>query len=512
MLITKIQKEWEEAEHSFAGWIPNVSGRISFSLAGQLGTTHTRYSTDLIPEPKHRWLALEQVRNNLDFPLPATLTRIFSPTTSQIWHLTGRTFETSYPTSLEGLENPIDNSQGGLHGHLFLFVRQANTRKRLVQSAIRKRLWKKDIAHNSNLIEAMLRKKDLIVPEFRYAIFRSGELRLWIEDSTLELIKSNIDEEADDDQNDINSITQLLTDQAFFFLKDMFHNHAHHIPSADQLIPICRTSPIASSSSTEATEIGWRREILWSLTRVIKEFGRKRGLSRLKRIPGLIAYADAFQNTMAKYYRRPNTEDECFAAVTTIHYYNFIHIGESIQSQISVIETIRSRTGQLLAFLAATFVGFISVMNTTTSALNSATPEGQSPQHKVLWDETAIDRILSNPEAAVTLSLFFIASIYIIATKPFEIPIIQFLQRNISRLVYVVNITTMNLIRQTLGPLLSVIKLDWLIDWKVAYYTTAASLTYLSWQFVSLSIDSDWVARDIISFFKRAYNLLTSVF
>lgn len=496
MSIKETQKEWESASHSFASWIPNVSGRISYSLAGQLGSTSTRHSTEYDPGRRSRWLALEQVRQNNDFPIPSSWSAFFSKKTSQIWHLTGSTSSTTYPTTARDVENPKTNTQGVLSGSLYLFVHQADKGAKKAAKALRDDIWSSARAHDTKVIDSKIAENRLIVPKFRYALFRSGELRLWFDDQTITGILGLLED------SELEQMTQLLADQAFFFLKDMFHNHAHHRPSTDQLVPIYRTSPRTDEKDPEAIEIAWRREVLWGLTRVIKEFGRNRGLLRLKRIPGLIAYAEAFQNSQAQFQRVPGSTEK-FRMIDTLHLYNFNYIETSINAQVQVIESGRSRFGQFLSFGVATVIGYASLLNTTTSAINSGkhceTCNENSSRINIEWELGVVELAVAHPFKSIVLLTFLILSAYIRVMKPFELPLLSSLQKSVSRPVYSLNITVHNI----LSAIISRVNSNYQLGTNLFFLTCSMSLVTIAFLSVYCAVYSVEISSVLVQLYSE---------
>ena len=135
------------------------------------------------------------------------------------------------------------------------------------------------------LVEASLRSKlkavaaDVVVPgdepdevvsrqlayQFEFALFRTGEFRLWY----------------DRDEGDLQELDHIAK-QIFYFAKDIGHTHSHHEPESDQIVHLARIRP-GRYPEPEKCETAWRNETQWGLSRVFEQLHRSSGIGAQRR-------------------------------------------------------------------------------------------------------------------------------------------------------------------------------------------------------------------------------------
>jgi hypothetical protein len=131
-------KPWLGSDLSWAGWIPTVSGQLSFSIIGHSSAaSNCIYFNDLLPQmdrdPPVRYIALHQHRTAPDFPCPDWLTRRLIPGASYDFVLLAETSDAeihvNLPTSPDGMSRvtAVHNAQGVLKGKVHI---QERTRQK----------------------------------------------------------------------------------------------------------------------------------------------------------------------------------------------------------------------------------------------------------------------------------------------------------------------------------------------------------------------------------------------
>jgi hypothetical protein len=308
-----------------------------------------------------------QLRETDDFLTPRWFNRLFMPDVLQHWVLIGSTRPVDTPVSVHKSrtsaiddEVPVEcDDQGMLVGKILVAPHQEERADRQRQekmlSDLRRRLMTRAELTDVELDALPAAIEDLfqsgsqnsIILEF--ALVRTGEVRIWYE-------AGGANGPHPDDRFEIAK-------QAYFFLKDMVHQHVHHDPSSDQMTPLTA----APTSSPGALEDEWRRETVWSLSRVVDTLNRHGKLKDLREALGILAYADAFQKTLLLYKRDPKDEAK-YLRYNAVYQYDYAHIRDSIRVRID--QTAARRT-QLAQMLVATFAGSIAMMALLSSLVST---------------------------------------------------------------------------------------------------------------------------------------------
>ena len=141
---------------------------------------------------------------------------------------------------------------------------------------------------------------------------------------------------------------------AYYFIKDCAHHHHHHHPTDDQLLPLV---PLADPTLSE--DAHWRREVLWALTRVIGQFRRESGHAKHRQALGVIAYAEAFQLTLARVRRPPGAQRH--VADESLATFNFGQQRASIEVSKEVENWRRQGRFSLSALAIASVISLVSL-------------------------------------------------------------------------------------------------------------------------------------------------------
>lgn len=110
------------------------------------------------------------------------------------------------------------------------------------------------------------------------SIERSGEVRIDTGLST------------DDPQSRQND--SVIAEQIYYFLKDLFHNHQHHDPNSDSIITVTRTE--------DNNPDLWIDQVHHSLFRAIVRYKRYQTEKQISKSLGILAYTKAFEKTLSK--------------------------------------------------------------------------------------------------------------------------------------------------------------------------------------------------------------------
>jgi hypothetical protein len=282
----------------FASWVPTTSGHLSFSAVGrhlQRGACFN--NLDRVSDGAPLGVAVVQTRTNRDARWP------FRPLGQHRFHLflvaTPEPALTPYFNSKGELDHRRD-SRGALRGTVHWFAggktyRERHADRRVV-SELGTRLDRLNYDPGSDGLDwvGVWRREfeERADATLEFVLYRTGEIRL---SGSLEHYYGSAEEKV--------RSRMVAARHAYYFIKDCAHHHHHHRPTDDQLLPLVR---LADNGLSE--DANWRREVLWALTRVIGRFRHTTGNVGGRQALGVIAYAEAFQMTLARVRRRASAD------------------------------------------------------------------------------------------------------------------------------------------------------------------------------------------------------------
>jgi len=357
---------WARTKYSWAGWIPTVSGHLSFSLigshnAGSKCRTFNRTTSD----NSSRVVAVHQQRSAQDFVVPSRLVRPLRKAISIDYLIVGRGGRARTPCFLPDSLGEIIDDQGVMRGFIAAVPNQVTRDKVLLRkdflaqigAMLDDRLTPAEEILD-RLSGQMLRGRaaGIAVALMEFAIFRTGEFRLWYEIDGF----FGFDTEANPLRPEEIKFAELLPAQAYFFAKDVAHLHFHHEPESDQLLPLTRLTEARTPADHDANELKWRRETLWGLARVVSQFRRQNTLYDHKKVLGVLAYADAFQSMLARIWRRPDLATP-MAIHSRLPLYDFKHTRGSVEAMESLAAWRRSGRIQQFTILAGVVLSSLAL-------------------------------------------------------------------------------------------------------------------------------------------------------
>lgn len=391
---------WAGRRHAFAGWVPNVHSHLSFSLAGLGRGPEVSPMAPAYTGRLRRLVCVLQRRETDDFLAPAWWSRKHRPAATQHFLMVGATEEVQTPVGFKTVVAPptgrlVDRIVGHLAGDArdtMVRVATALDEQGMLRGRVHVMFWQAEEADAARQRALIERLRSLIlaggrpagsegsgptdgeldvIPEalaqeirrdsrnavpLEFALFRTGEIRIWYDDA----VANNLGDEVRVD----------LARQSYFFVKDMVHHHVHHDAKSDQITPLTEIG----QQDTEAGEEHWRRQTVWSLSRVVDALARRGKLQDLREATGILAYADAFQKTLLL-YRRRDEDQTSFEPNSAAYRYDYAHIRESLKVQIDQVTARRTTLSQLiLAWLAGSIAG-TSLLASVISAHNGALKE-----------------------------------------------------------------------------------------------------------------------------------------
>jgi hypothetical protein len=348
---------------SYAGWVPTITGQLSFSLIGLGGaapgcvTANVEFQDIRAGHPRRRVAVIKRrVTRDLPvtfFPIPDIFRSIAAE-----FVLLGETRSAARPIIRDGKITERDDEIGVLTGDILVVPyhpKQRGAEKSLVNK-IRRHIaaigdsapravvgTDADLKMEMGEWKAEAALKDLKLVCARFELYRTGEFRLKIVDS-LPVVGTN-----EEDQSAFDSI---IASQIYYFVKDIAHRHYHHRPASDNLLPL--------TAITADDDLGWRRETLWSLARAVLEMRRSGRLPGHKSALGVLAYAEAFQGLLAKTHRTSKSAPT-FELTDEIACYDFTHTRQSLDATIAEKSFIHSQWSGIQTFLVGTCLAFAAL-------------------------------------------------------------------------------------------------------------------------------------------------------
>lgn len=371
-----------------------------------------------------RFVTAMQARPTDDFLMPPGVVRRRRPGIVQHWLLVGSTVPVKVAANLK-FEDEVpqvgeDDEQGMLSGTIHTITYEHRAIERQIQQ------WGVDeirtIMHSaqerfmrgSPLTDAELSELESEVARvvrwrapsarcIRFAMMRTGELRLWYDASFVgsaqEAARRN-----------------TIARQAYFFLKDMVHHHTHHDSSSDQITPLVQVNA-READRRSSGERKWRRETAWSLSRTVENLVRTGSLDDKRQALGILAYADAFQRTLLN-HSRDHEDPRLFVAGDAIYGFDFAHIRESLKVQIDRAQVRRSHFTAMLVAALASSIAALSLLSSLVSTRNNymAKARPKAPPLDLAVPEWIMSPFAANPLGAVVVVFAVVAAISALVT------------------------------------------------------------------------------------------------
>ncbi len=313
--MTATETTGSPTPETFAGWVPTITGQLSFSLIG-LGTNSSDCLTANVEtyagaaaEIPTRHVLVYQERIAHDLPIPAWLAPLARPWVKTHFILVGSSAAADRPRLDLRTENNryrlLHDEIGVLKGKVYMVPSDQDDPEavRRFLDTIKKRIGEIeratprgticgdfDLANEFELVPKAAKAAGVVFADCDFELYRSGELRLHF-DPTVDTYAEAHDDAGTPDNADPDGLISGLSKQAYYFIKDISHRHFHHDASSDNILPAFRVRP--------GDDDGWRRDSLWSLSRAVLEHRRRNALLDHKRALGILAYAESFQAHLA---------------------------------------------------------------------------------------------------------------------------------------------------------------------------------------------------------------------
>lgn len=375
--------DWAKAARSYAGWVPNVGSHLSFSLIGADSRSMVARLTRDHREADGsvgRMVCLLDKRQTDDFLWPPELMRRIVPSVVQHFAMVAMTEPVPVPTGFKedhlsdengfriGKRVEIDlDEQGALVGRVHILPHYVDPGARLVQRwmideisallaqpAPTTKIEQLELLAN---IERCVRWRSPEAVTIKFALMRTGEIRLWYAQSYADLKEAEY---------------VLAAKQAYFFIKDMAHQHVHHDPASDQITPLVKFEMLAEKP--EKADTDWRRRTLWNLAREAERQGKLCRLDKQREALGILAFADAFQKTLLPYRRDP-ADPAKFRPNDSVYGYDFNFIRESTKLRVDQMASQRGAVAPMLSAMVAGAIAALALVSSLVATRNGSVRE-----------------------------------------------------------------------------------------------------------------------------------------
>lgn len=286
---------------SYFSWIPTVSGRLSYSHIGESIWPTRCVCVNQIDssssDPNHCQAIFLQTRYCDDFVIPFISrgggwrgwlrNKIVSRLSGQN-KFSGQHYFIGIIDKISDQDELLDKLHGRVYPVLDIGSGKNSSRKAInkIKADIFVIEAEKPREKLCKIIEDVEQKITNSCPVvINFSIVRNGIVEL-----TPEKISHNTPYKMD-----VNEVVlKDYAEQAFFFLRDISHNHQHHEPDSDTIVRVHKGCT------------NYRKQIYFDLFRYIVRFKRTRSSKNIMRASGLLAYANSFKSICKDHGDFPN--------------------------------------------------------------------------------------------------------------------------------------------------------------------------------------------------------------
>lgn len=271
--------EPSRTDFPFAGWIPTVTGRLSFRHVGEgLLPTEAKYAN--VATDVQRMVLAYQKRPLSDAKFQYITHNLVTQRYGAFW----------FAVHATSVDPPGDEDR--LVGKIYFYKSRNSWRDH--EPPIRERLKKmqraslgmdavKSAEATVSYIEAGEALKETADIHVDFVLMRTGDVffaKPFVRDKNLEAKSVAFAKQWGRDFH------KGMADQCYFFLRDIVHKHQHH-PAGDDTVLILQ--------ERDLEEIKWRKLIIFSLYYFIIGAKRSNGFSHQVRALGILSYCKSFQ-------------------------------------------------------------------------------------------------------------------------------------------------------------------------------------------------------------------------
>lgn len=269
----------------YFGWVPTVTGRLSFSHFGSCEDHNTRHVNRA--DDRRRYLLVYQTRNASDVLLP------FRRHLSE--RLLGIKGDLQFVCLAVTQDEPGD-AQARLDGHIYIIDRTGEWRDQVREPMRSARSKLRDYSFSTetpsielhfenNFSDALELCSQNCLFQGRFSLKRNGIVTISV-DHDMQTASSA--PKMPENGSKARHVRHILAAQLFYFLRDVGHRHRHHAAGTDTIVDL--------HEADETDDVSWRRRTLYNIYRRIISNKRTNNVEAHFRSLGLLAYAKAFKH------------------------------------------------------------------------------------------------------------------------------------------------------------------------------------------------------------------------
>jgi hypothetical protein len=384
----------QQLKKIYAGWVPTVSGRLSFRHIGD-----SRFPTPAITAnvncANERLIVSYQRR-----PLSDALFRW------AIHHLYGIRGDFWFALTVRSKDAPIIADR--LEGRIYVYKSREDWRARAddeVGEAIREMeglRFSDDpnqpaqmLAQYESARTSLSKTADIVLD---FTLERTGEFYIskpWFRDKELEYGSENYAKHAGHD------FGKWVADQSYFFMRDISHAHQHHHPASDTILIL---------QERDVKDIGWRKKIIYSLYYAIIRMKRANDTFAPIVSQGLHAYCLSFKNicenkfSAATYKTFPEFSDEALKQ-------SLDSKSQELFARHTMRYTAVSTARAIALTFAAIYIATLAIFIQPRIGLDDKQREQFSLIHKLS------DWLAANFDVALYVCVLFVGLVFILSER-----------------------------------------------------------------------------------------------
>lgn len=306
----------------FRGWLPNVTGNLSFSLIGGLSQPSPCELVNVISDGR-RVVACSQTRNLSDNLITKKV------------ELPGKEVHSFHFTLLSRTGFHDHSDVDCLAGWVFIHIGHA-----LEVKAAKDEI----LAGHRTIVREML---DSCLFGIHFRLYRDGRCAVVVPPS---LRNQDVEYGAYIPLSGDEALRPLAA-QCFYFLRDITHRHQHHSPHSDTL----------TSVWSAEDGVRWVRETLYELFRRVIISRRIRSPKAQEDALGILAYIGTFEEKIAVKQRAALAKQGKDEGL--IPKYNMDRLRDSLNSSLEVKRRRRTQRNVVAAAVPAFFAAFLALGN-----------------------------------------------------------------------------------------------------------------------------------------------------
>lgn len=270
----------------YVGWIPTANGRLSFRHVGDATYPSICKYTNFVDANRVRCVAGYQRRGLSDL--------LFKRVTAKLFHRTGDFWFTVACRSVAEAGDVV--KLDALRGEICIFKSKwdwktfyANEKPHeLIKEINAQRLlgnYDSAASRFERFAIVTAYASDIVVS---FELRRDGVIRISNPVFKDSILVANSEKYS---RNEIGvQFLPWISNQAYFFMRDICHSHQHHSPSEDTIL-------ILQEADDDRRD--WRNSVIYSLQHYIIKLRRRTEVEDLHRALGILAYAHAFKGICA---------------------------------------------------------------------------------------------------------------------------------------------------------------------------------------------------------------------